>query len=265
MANVTVTGPFEYNFNTVVGNKSLSSFNTGSYTFESSQEYFTVSFDGGRSGPALSIELSQKTSHAVIDVDLRGSGLDSTDVLKATSLNFDSVLPLVLRGNDTISGGGNLYGGGGNDLFNMAGTLGGSADGGSGTDTLQIDPGLTVKQIGESRFAIAGTTSDGRAVTIAAYDMERIKVGTDVTAFDISGNAGQGYRLYQAAFARTPDTPGLSLNVNVLDKGASLHDLAASFLGSPEFTQRYGANLSNTDFVAALYQNALHRAPDAAG
>ena len=40
--------------------------------------------------------------------------------------------------------------------------------------------------------------------------------------------------------------------------------LAASFTSSPEFISRYGTP-DNTGFVAQLYQNVLHRAPDAAG
>ena len=36
-------------------------------------------------------------------------------------------------------------------------------------------------------------------------------------------------------------------------------------MASPEFTQKYGANPSNTAYVTALYTNVLGRAPDTAG
>jgi hypothetical protein len=41
--------------------------------------------------------------------------------------------------------------------------------------------------------------------------------------------------------------------------------VAAEFVASPEFATRYGANTTDAQFVDALYQNVLHRAPDAEG
>jgi len=41
--------------------------------------------------------------------------------------------------------------------------------------------------------------------------------------------------------------------------------VALSFLGSAEFASRYSAAPSDQALVDALYQNALQRAPDAAG
>ena len=41
-----------------------------------------------------------------------------------------------------------------------------------------------------------------------------------------------------------------------------LHQIAGNFLASPEFESTYGSNLSDTDFVNALYDNVLGRAPD---
>jgi hypothetical protein len=39
-------------------------------------------------------------------------------------------------------------------------------------------------------------------------DVERLSFSDTMLAFDIEGNAGQAYRLYQAAFDRIPDKPG---------------------------------------------------------
>jgi hypothetical protein len=44
-----------------------------------------------------------------------------------------------------------------------------------------------------------------------------------------------------------------------------LPQFSAAFIGSAEFTSKYGANPSNGDFVTALYQTVLNRLPDAAG
>jgi hypothetical protein len=86
-------------------------------------------------------------------------------------------------------------------------------------------------------------------------------------AFDTGadGIGGRAYRLYQAAFDRVPDLNGLGYWLSVMDKGTSLHDVAQSFIASAEFNTLYGANSSDTEFVAHLYQNVLHRAGDTAG
>lgn len=82
---------------------------------------------------------------------------------------------------------------------------------------------------------------------------------------DIDGVAGQAYRLYAAAFDRTPDPAGLGYWIAAMDRGVSLQAVAAGFTGSQEFTDLYGAHTSDAQFVDLLYQNTLHRAPDAAG
>jgi hypothetical protein len=56
--------------------------------------------------------------------------------------------------------------------------------------------------------------------------VERIKFDDVTLAFDTSGNAGQNYRLYQAAFNRTQDKPGLSGWIKGIDSGLSLTSVA---------------------------------------
>ena len=81
-------------------------------------------------------------------------------------------------------------------------------------------------------------------------------------AFDTDGNAGQTYRLYQAAFERIPDSSGVNYHVNDIEgNGLVLHQIAGNFLASPEFEQTYGENLSDSSYVDALYENVLGRAP----
>lgn len=95
--------------------------------------------------------------------------------------------------------------------------------------------------------------------------VERIRFANETLALDISGNAGQTYRIYQAAFNRTPDNGGLVYWIGRMDTGTSLEQVAAGFVDSTEFKTLYGGNPSNTDFVVKLYNNVLHRAPDADG
>ena len=82
---------------------------------------------------------------------------------------------------------------------------------------------------------------------------------------DIDGNAGQAYRIYQAAFNRTPDNGGLKYWIGEMDNGSSLYSVADGFVHSAEFIAMYGTNPSTAQFVTKLYDNVLHRAPDSGG
>jgi hypothetical protein len=79
-------------------------------------------------------------------------------------------------------------------------------------------------------------------------------------------HVGELYRLYDL-FNREPDQPGLNSWLDALNGGASLTDVARSFLNSEEFTLRFGAahSLSNESYVNILYQNVLERSADAGG
>jgi len=83
--------------------------------------------------------------------------------------------------------------------------------------------------------------------------------------FDPDDPAAQVLRLYQAALGRAPDQPGLHGWTGALQAGGHLSDVATAFLDTPEFAARFGAAQGTAGFVTALYQNALGRAPDAAG
>lgn len=84
-------------------------------------------------------------------------------------------------------------------------------------------------------------------------------------AVDFSGNAGQAYRLYNAAFDRVPDKGGLGFWIGQADKGVSMSDIAKSFTTSTEFKNMYGETHTNSEFINKLYMNVLDRAPDAVG
>jgi len=88
------------------------------------------------------------------------------------------------------------------------------------------------------------TTQDG---TVTATGFERVNFSDGSLALDINGDAGQAYRLYQAALDRTPDAVGLGYWISALDGGTSLNTAAADFIASSEFQQLYG-----TTFPIAL-------------
>ena len=141
----------------------------------------------------------------------------------------------------------------GNDVF----------DGLAGLDTVVIAATGSTASLTKSGSVI-GMTGQGLG-TDTFTNIERLTFSNGTIAFDLDGNAGQTYRLYQAAFARTPDTAGLGHNTRIIDGGMTLKDMSAAFIGSAEFIARYGQNTTDTTFITALYQNVLGRGPDSAG
>ncbi len=145
----------------------------------------------------------------------------------------------------------------GNDMF----------DGGDGRDTA-----IFARQRGDFTVSVEGQTTivtdksgaEGRDTLTA---VERLQFSDGTLAFDVNGIAGQAYRIYQAAFARTPDAAGLGYWTRELESTGNLTNVARSFLLSAEFAQTYGnpATLPDRDFVFLLYQNVLGRGPDSAG
>lgn len=116
--------------------------------------------------------------------------------------------------------------------------------------------------VSDSKVAVI--SKDGKQQLFYSH-YERIQFDDNVIAFDIEGNAGKVYRLYKAAFDRTPDKAGLGFWIGALDKGASLESLALGFVVSDEFKAVNGQNPTNLEFVSSLYQHILGRLPDQAG
>lgn len=136
---------------------------------------------------------------------------------------------------------------------------------GSGTDTV-IYNGVLVNYV-LTRTTTGWTIKDGVGTdgTDTLTGVERLQFSDTTVALDIEGVAGQAYRIYQAAFDRTPDHGGLGYWIAMMDKGVSLESVAASFVASSEFKLLYGSNPSSSTLVNAFYQNVLNRAPDGDG
>ena len=154
--------------------------------------------------------------------------------------NADSLIGTV--GNDTFTSGA------GNDTI----------EGGKGLDTAVYSGTKANHTI--TRTATGLTVAGVSNGTDTLTNVERLKFDDAILAMDTAGNAGQTYRLYQAAFNRTPDKAGLSDWVKGMDTGLTLTQMATAFIGSAEFKDKYGANPTNAEFVDLLYTNALHRA-----
>ncbi|GGK18211.1 DUF4214 domain-containing protein [Salinarimonas ramus] len=170
-----------------------------------------------------------------------------------------------LRG---LDGADELAGAGGNDR--LEGGRGDDAiDGGAGRDAAVFSGarGEYAVTSGAAGLIVSDTTS-GRDGIDRLTNVERLVFTDSTLAFDFDGTAGQAYRLYQAAFARTPDQGGVSFWTNAFDRGEQdLIGAATFFLASPEFAATYGSpgTVSDAAFVALLYQNVLGRGPDDGG
>jgi hypothetical protein len=141
-------------------------------------------------------------------------------------------------------------------------------EGGRGLDTVVFtgkynDYQINIISTNEVDVTDFGSKPNDGSDTLVS--IERLDFADVTLAFDVGGAAGQGYRIYQAAFDRTPDLAGLGYWIGRLDAGLSLRDAAAGFIGSQEFRQTYGPNLSNTEFVNELYFNVLGRAGESSG
>jgi hypothetical protein len=69
--------------------------------------------------------------------------------------------------------------------------------------------------------------------------------------------------LYGKAFGRAPDASGLQFWSSLLQSGYPVSSLAANLYGSAEYYGNAGG--TNGAYVDALYQDLVHRSPDAAG
>lgn len=182
----------------------------------------------------------------------------------------------VLSGNDTINGsadadvlagfGGNdtMSGGAGNDLI-IAGSGNDTISGGAGNDTVIFSGARANYTVVKTAAGITVTDKTGADGIDTVSGAERVLFTDSGIAFDGSGNGGEAYRVYQAAFNRTPDKGGVGYWINAMDKGMSLKEVAQNFVASAEFKVAYGAAPSNAELVGKFYENVLHRQPEKGG
>ena len=110
-------------------------------------------------------------------------------------------------------------------------------------------------------FTGEATTSSFRNIS-AIVDIK----GTFDQVTGLNTDSGEMYRLYNAAFARFPDASGLEYWIDQFSSGRNTRRVVAqSFLGSEEFMQKYGSNVSDEIYVKNLYKNVLGRDADIEG
>lgn len=170
------------------------------------------------------------------------SGTAGNDVVNGTD---GADLLAGLDGNDR------LVGGAGDDMI----------DGGAGIDTAVYAGKFAASTV--TAGAAAGTwivrDTTGAEGIDTLSNVERLHFADTDVALDVTGTAGQAYRIYQAAFGRTPDAAGLGYWIDAMDKGATLRQVADAFVDSNEFHALYGEHLGNREMVEQFYENVLHR------
>ena len=127
--------------------------------------------------------------------------------------------------------------------------------------------------LGEDRYALK--TDSGydeiTGVTTLQFSDKSLNLENDIAGtFDqvtgLNTDSGEMFRLYNAAFARFPDADGLKYWIDQFSSGKNTRRVVAqSFLGSAEFTEKYGSNVSDETYVNNLYKNVLGRDADTEG
>ncbi len=140
-------------------------------------------------------------------------------------------------------------------------------DGGAGFDTI-VFTGLewhyTIAQI-SSGFVITDVfQNDG---TVTETNVEKLQFADHTLTIAAAPNETllEAYRIYKAAFDRTPDYGGLGYWYDAMNHGASLISVANGFIHSAEFVAMYGSSPTDSEFVSLVYHHVLGRALDQAG
>ncbi len=129
-------------------------------------------------------------------------------------------------------------------------------------------------KLADNRFGFGQTKDTVDEITGLAtiqFNDKSLHVTNDIKGtFDqvtgLNTDSGEMFRLYNAAFARFPDADGLKYWIDQFSSGRNTRRVVAqSFLGSAEFTEKYGSNVSDETYVNNLYKNVLGRDADAEG
>lgn len=158
-------------------------------------------------------------------------------------------------------------GGGGEPAASQSGGM-------QGTRAQVSSASMTPVEIFHGKLADYAITKTDAGFTVAdkvgTAGSRTVPLGAELHFQDASvetkanGPAAQAYRLYQAAFSREPDLPGLGFQVSVMGAGVTLTKVAQGFVDSAEFSKKYGS-VDNRQYANLLYRNILGREGEAAG
>lgn len=165
-----------------------------------------------------------------------------------------------------------MDGGSGNDTF-LAVLGSAQINGHDGVDTIIYDGIRSAFAVSRNGHDLLVTKPGGTVDSLAS--IERVEFHDGALVFETSSNADFTYRMYTAAYFRTPDEAGFLYWTKVMDRpdiggdgDLSYGDklvLAREFLRAPEFSAIYGANASDETYIEKMYSNVLGRSFDQQG
>ncbi len=212
-----------------------------------------MSYNGDYAGPnlrsydVLALQFLYGSEAPANDLWLLAGGGDGDDSIQGSTLNE---LIFASKGSDRI-------------------------DAATGTDTVVYSgerSDFTIVQapqdaqngIASADHSVTDTTG-AKGGTDSLVAVERLQFTDTNVGLDVDGIGGKAYRIYKAAFDRTPDSAGLGYWIAQMDQGMDLIEVSARFIDSAEFRSLYGTNPSNGVFLTNVYRNVLGRDPDSEG
>jgi serralysin len=158
----------------------------------------------------------------------------------------------------------NFDGSAGADRF-TPGAGNNAVDGKGGLDVVAYGGARAGFTVAKDVFGYAVTDTNGLLGHDTLVNVERVQFSDTWLALDIDGAAGKVYRMYQAAFDRTPDARGYAYWLDAMDHGYTLNQVTGFVLADKEATALYMADPSDQYFITQLYHHVLHREPEGAG
>jgi hypothetical protein len=231
-------------------------------------------FGTGEAGSMIQlVNVSNATEIARIKVGTDGSWFIPPSVLpngtydiSVVSLDAaDNATSSSTRIKFTVNSSMNMTGDAGNNVFTATSNSSG-IDGGAGMDTVKFNEPRANFNVAQQVYGYSVVDKTGVLGNDTLVNIERLQFSDGkAVALDITGNAGQVYRMYQAALDRTPDPSGYAYWLDAMDHGMSLNQVSALVLANPEAVNIYMSDPSDSYFITQLYHHVLHRDPDAAG
>ena len=247
------------------------------------------------------LDLSQAASLTRLAPEISASSIQSLSVANSSIQSKSSMsdialtqkLALLSSGRAGSEADDTLKGDAGDDLLS-AGRGKDRLQGGGGSDSLDGGDGIDTAIFEKARSAYRtekltqGNITIWKVTDLVTGDVDELRnieklefAKSSVTGYqnlvqtevnlDVTGTPAVTYRLYRAAFARDPDLGGLGYWISALEQYLNpnlspeqnpfLLDVAKSFVESPEFKAKYGADVDNATYIRNLYKNALGRDP----
>lgn len=265
-------GLFSYSF--VIDNQFFRFFPPGEYNIGAEILGLALPIDRtGETGPDPDPDSSFFT---VRDLFAGNNETPAEDRVRVTVFE-DSLFDITL---DTF--GADIAGTAGNDLFTADAPGDNTLNGMDGEDTAHLrmfdeEIEATVRFIGFATSSPDPALAVSNAFRVEVRDLatgrtdtllgiERLSLEDGVYLFDLPGDdVPFTYRLYSAAFARTPDERGLTFWNAERNDGLGDRAMANAFIASPEFGEKFGESPTDEEFIAALFGNVLLREPDPGG